>query len=82
MAASFKQGDYSMPISIHGSDMPGIKALQAAKPGTLQIEYQSQDQGASIVFCSQQQELVNAIHRWFDAQLHDHGADAVLIDKQ
>ncbi|MGE5087922.1 MAG: hypothetical protein ACM3QY_02260 [Candidatus Levyibacteriota bacterium] len=29
----FAKGNYSAPSSIHGNDMPGLRELQAAKPG-------------------------------------------------
>lgn len=77
LAASFKQGDFSGPESIHGADMPGLAEMRGAKPGLLQIDYTAEAAGASLTFQSRDQQLINAVHDWFDAQLHDHGRDAM-----
>jgi len=73
----FLKGDYSSPSHIHGSDMPGLAELQSARPGQISIDYADVDAGAELTFRSADAALVAALHRWFDAQLADHGADAM-----
>lgn len=73
----FRRGDFSDPSSIHGKDMPGLAQLAAAKPGQLSIDYKALGRGAELVYRSKNPELVAAIGTWFDAQLSDHGADAM-----
>jgi hypothetical protein len=34
------------------------------------------DDGAELVYVSHSPAMVAAVHRWFDAQLADHGDDA------
>lgn len=75
-ADAFAAGDYSSPTEIHGADMPGLAALSAAPPGTVEVEYSEIDAGAQLVFSTDRRDLVDALHAWFDAQLADHGADA------
>ncbi|WP_347989539.1 aspartate carbamoyltransferase [Methylomonas sp. AM2-LC] len=82
LAEKFKVGDYSGPESIHGADMPGLATLKKAKADDIQIAYKPEPQGASITFTAQKPEWVAAIHTWFDAQLHDHGHDAMLMHHQ
>jgi hypothetical protein len=72
----FLQGDYSGPAHIHGADMPGLKALQAAKPGQIAIDYRDVPKGAELRFRTVDPRLAKALHEWADAQLSDHGADA------
>ena len=74
--ARFGQRDFSGPSHIHGHDMPGLKALEAAAPGALRIAYREVPAGAELVFTSADRELVHAVHQWFDAQVADHGHDA------
>ena len=57
--------------------MPGLAALRAAKPGQLQVGYNELPNGAEISYSSEDKALVTAIHQWFDAQLFDHGPDAM-----
>jgi len=71
----FSMGDYSDPTSVHGTEMPGIKELEA-DPSKIKVAYSELTNGAQLVFVTTDIHLVTAIHRWFGAQLSDHGADA------
>jgi hypothetical protein len=73
----FLQGDFSGPSHIHGSEMPGLAALKASKPGEIAIDYRDVDGGAALTYRTGNPALVAALHAWFDAQLSDHGADAM-----
>jgi hypothetical protein len=73
----FKRGDFSKPARIHGESMPGLAELKSAKPGEIKTEYVELPDGAQISYSSNSPKLINAIHRWFDAQLHDHARHAV-----
>jgi len=75
-AARFSKGDYSDPMKIHGMDMPGLRYLSAVKPGQMTVSYRELPDGAEIRYTAQDPATVAAIHRWFDAQLSDHGSDA------
>ncbi len=74
-AMLFRSGDYSDPTSIHGAQMPGIEEL-AAGAARIRIDYQALPDGAQIAFSTSDLHLLTALHRWFGAQLSDHGADA------
>ena len=75
--AQFLKGDFSGPSHIHGQNMPGLAELRAASPGQLDIAYQDLKGGAQLTFTAKEAPLVGALHKWFDAQLSDHGNDAV-----
>jgi len=74
-AMLFSSGDFSDPSSLHGGEMPGVKEL-AAGTTQIKIEYAALSNGAQITFTTQDLNLITAIHRWFGAQLSDHGSDA------
>ena len=74
-AMRFSAGDYSDPTALHGADMPGVREL-AAGAAQMTIDYSTLPNGAQLTFVSQDLHLITAIHRWFGAQLSDHGADA------
>ena len=74
-AVKFSNGDFSDPSSLHGAQMPGLKEL-AAGAAKIKIEYSPLSNGAQITFTTHDIHLITAIHRWFGAQLSDHGADA------
>lgn len=76
LAARFAQGDFSGPKRIHGNDMPGVAALSSAG-GRILFIYQDLPNGAQIDYRSEVPELIDAIHLYFDAQLHDHARHAV-----
>jgi hypothetical protein len=74
-ADAFQRGDYSDPASLHGADMPGLKELQAGA-ARIKVLYSALPAGAEITFETTDLHLLTAIHRWFGAQLSEHGADA------
>jgi hypothetical protein len=74
-AERFQHGDYSDPISLHGTNMPGIKELQDGA-SAIRISYAALAAGAEITFTTTDLHLLTAVHRWFGAQLSEHGADA------
>jgi hypothetical protein len=77
IATRFRRGDYSGPTQTHGAQMAGLAKLKAAKPGDIRIVYTTSDDGGQIEYFSRSPDLVSAIHEWFDAQLSDHGSDAM-----
>jgi hypothetical protein len=74
-AERFQNGNYSDPGTLHGKDMPGLKDLQTAK-SQITVAYTARPDGAEITFSTEDRHLLTAIHRWFGAQLSEHGADA------
>jgi hypothetical protein len=74
-AARFAEGDFHDPEMIHGPDMAGLHAL-ATGHERISITYSEVDNGAEIRYRTEDPVLVEAIHRWFDAQVEDHGAHA------
>ena len=72
----FMKRDFSGPTHIHGADMPGLAELKAAKPGQLVILYSDVKGGAELRYRTTDAKLAAAVHKWFDAQLSDHGPDA------
>jgi len=74
-AMSFQRGDYSDPAKLHGADMPGLKELQKGA-SRIRVSYSSLPAGAEIKFETAELQLLTALHRWFGAQLSEHGAHA------
>jgi hypothetical protein len=71
----FQHGDYSDPASLHGADMPGLKELHIGA-SSVKVSYTALQNGAEITFKTTDLHLLTALHRWFGAQLSEHGADA------
>ena len=76
-AKEFSQHDFSDPERIHGKDMPGLAELRVAEVGELAVTYSELSNGGRIDYTSEKPELIEAIHRWFDAQLSDHERHAI-----
>ena len=74
-AMLFSSGDFTDPSSLHGADMPGVKEL-SADADQVKIGYETLPDGAQLTFTAEELRLITAIHRWFGAQLSDHGSDA------
>lgn len=74
-AVKFQHGDYADPIRLHGANMPGVHELEQ-NPSQINVSYEELPNGAQLVFKTQGVALLTAVHRWFGAQLSEHGADA------
>jgi len=57
--------------------MPGLSDLKAARPGQIAIDYKEVAGGAELTYRTLDAVLVSALQRWFDAQVSDHGPDAM-----
>lgn len=74
-ATRFSQGNFDDPAKLHGASMPGLKELRQGSR-SVRVTYSALPDGASITFDTKDVHLLTAIHRWFGAQLSEHGADA------
>jgi hypothetical protein len=74
-AAEFQNGNFADPAHLHGAGMPGLKEMQAGA-ADMQITYRPLPNGAEIRFRAKDIKQITAIHRWFGAQLSEHGPDA------
>lgn len=77
ISQEFIRGDFSDPAKIHGEGMPGLSELRAAQPGQIKIVYKELPNGAEINYSTDDANLIEAIHKWFDAQLSDHARHAI-----
>jgi hypothetical protein len=77
LAARFQRRDFSGPSHVHGTEMPGLAQLRASAATDLHVKYREIPAGAEVEYRSGKPAIVDAIHQWFDAQLADHGADAM-----
>ncbi len=74
-AERFQHGDFTDPAMLHGAHMPGLQDLRVGA-AAIKISYKALPAGAEITFKTTDLHLITAIHRWFGAQLSEHGADA------
>lgn len=75
-AKEFQRGNFTDPATLHGAAMPGLKELQAGS-SKIKVSYSELPTGAQITFETSDVHALTAIHRWFGAQLSEHGADAM-----
>lgn len=72
---NFSRGNYADPATLHGQGMLGLADLQAGAR-KIAVRYAALPDGAELTFETRDLHLLTAIHRWFGAQLSEHGADA------
>jgi hypothetical protein len=75
-ASEFQKGNFADPATLHGAAMPGLKELQA-DVSKIRVTYSELPSGAQITFETSDVHALTALHRWFGAQLSEHGADAI-----
>lgn len=71
----FARGDFHDPAMLHGHDMPGLHQLVMGHD-RMTVTWADVEGGAEIRYRSDDADMVEAIHAWFDAQLRDHGSHA------
>jgi len=71
---NFAAGDFSDPARIHGMDMPGVSELSAGY-SRITVTYTERPDGAELSYTTDDADLIDAIHSWFDRQVMDHGDD-------
>jgi hypothetical protein len=76
---AFPRGDFGDPARIHGDDMPGLTALIGGYD-RIRVTYEQIRDGGRIVYTTSDEDLVEAIHEWFAAQVSDHGEHAEHAD--
>jgi hypothetical protein len=74
-AEAFSKGDYSDPDHLHGPTMPRLAEVKA-NAASIRVSYAALPNGAALTFETKDLHALTAIHRWFGAQLSEHGADA------
>jgi hypothetical protein len=74
-AARFAQGDLDDPATIHGDDMPGLAQLRAGA-AKIDIQFDTRDDGAGLIYTTDDPALIEALHQWGEAQVSDHGDHA------
>jgi hypothetical protein len=72
---NFSRGDFDDPAAIHGHDMDGVAELEAGY-ADITVEYHERADGAELTYTTDRDDLVAAIHAWFERQVMDHGAHA------
>jgi hypothetical protein len=77
IADEYRKGDFSVTERVHGPDMPGLTQLKMAKPDDIKFEYKALPNGAQIHYSTEYAQFVQALHEWFDAQMIEHGNDAI-----
>ena len=80
-ALAFARGNYTDPAEIHGMAMPGLAELRAGAH-RVAVTYAPEPNGASIRYATADPTLIAAIHRWFAAQIRDHGAHAMMMHRE
>jgi hypothetical protein len=74
-AERFSRGDFHDPQMIHGDNMAGLHQLMSGYQH-INLEYSDIENGAQILYTTDDVEMATALHNWFDAQLSDHGPHA------
>jgi hypothetical protein len=74
-AERFARGDFHDPAMIHGHDMAGLHTLMMGHE-RMTVTYSDVEAGGEIVYASGDQDIIQAIHMWFEQQVRDHGSHA------
>jgi hypothetical protein len=77
MTTEFRKGDFSTTERIHGANMPGLAQLKKAEIDEIRFDYKPLEMGAQIHYSTEYPQYIQALHDWFEAQINEHGNDAI-----
>ena len=82
IAKLFKEGDFSMPMLIHGEAPPGVPTMKRLK-ADISYTFETIEFGARVRIATANAEAVEAIHEFLRYQIKDHQTgDSLDVDKQ
>jgi hypothetical protein len=71
IAKLFKEGDFSMPMFIHGEAPPGVAAMKQFK-GDIGYTFETIERGGRVRIVTANAEAIAAIHEFLRYQIKDH----------
>jgi hypothetical protein len=71
IAASFAQGDFSLPLFIHDPVAPGVEVMRRLK-GQITYRAETTAQGAQVRIVTSNPEAVTAVHEFLRFQVEEH----------
>lgn len=80
-AQEYRKGDFSSTERFHGTHMPGLAQMKAAKTDQIQYQFKALPNGGQILFSTEDPQLLDALHAWIDAQIKEHGNAALPEQK-
>jgi len=72
IAGRFADGDFDLPMLIHGTTPPGVPEMQARKTA-IHYKFEETANGGRVRIRSADAEAVRAIHAFLAFQIKDHG---------
>ena len=71
IARKFKEGDFDIPMFVHGQVPPGVPAMKRLK-GAITYEYVATEHGARVVISTRNAEAIEAVHEFLRFQIQEH----------
>jgi hypothetical protein len=71
IAQTFSQGDFSIPMFIHATTLPGIETMKRLS-NKITYLVQKTDQGAEIRITTDDPDAITAVHNFLIFQIQDH----------
>lgn len=71
IAHKFKEGDFDIPMFVHGQVPPGVPTMKRLKD-VITYEYVSTEKGARVVISTTNPDALSAIHDFLHFQIHEH----------
>jgi hypothetical protein len=71
IAKLFKEGNFNLPMLIHGETPPGVQAMIRLK-SDINYEFESFERGARVRIATSNAEAIEAIHQFLRYQIRDH----------
>jgi hypothetical protein len=71
IAQMFKEGNFDIPMLVHGEKPAGVAALQRLK-AKIKYEYKATDRGGRITITTSDNEALQGVHEFLRYQIQEH----------
>jgi hypothetical protein len=79
IAAMFAQGDFNIPMLVHGQKPPGTDTMKQLK-GTISYTAENLPNGGRVQITTANSEALNAVHDFLRFQIQEHKTGDSLAD--
>jgi hypothetical protein len=71
IAGAFSQGDFAMPMFIHGKTPPGVPTLKRLR-ASIRYTVEDTERGAQVTIRTEDAQALKAVHAFLRFQMKDH----------
>ena len=79
IAVSFKEGDFNIPMLVHGEQPPGVEVMRRSK-SRIDYQFKATERGGRVIITTKAPEALLGIHEFIRYQIQEHHTgDSLMV---